>query len=195
VYQTVTSLGAAIREASAVSFPAEFVEECVLSGSSEELFLRAWTRGIDSIDSAERRGRFPGLIGSVAEAVVAKVMDCAGFSVFDQLTELGAHGVDLLLLSPAGRVLALEVKGTLRAGSVPRLRRSRLPQMSAAWLDGANAAMLEWGLEAADVYGGIMFVNLAANETRMAVTGDFVDFVPVVRLEELDELYERFESA
>jgi hypothetical protein len=59
--------------------------------------------------------------------------------------------------------------------------------MSAAWLDDANAAMVEWGLEAADVFGGVTLVDLAANEARLAVTGDFVEFEPARGLESLDE--------
>ena len=48
----------------------------------------------------------------------------------------GRHGVDLLMLSPAAdHVLAIEVKGTLRTGRLPRLSRRATLQMSAAWVD------------------------------------------------------------
>jgi hypothetical protein len=50
-------------------------------------------------------------------------------------------------------VLVLEVKGTLRRGTIPRLTPSRLRQMSREWLnDPANPAMTEWSLQADDLY-------------------------------------------
>lgn len=62
------------------------------------------------------------------------------------------HGVDLLFLSSGERVLVLEVKGTLRAGAIPRLPPSRLKQMSREWLNGPdNPVMSEWGLQADDL--------------------------------------------
>jgi hypothetical protein len=113
-------------------------------------------------------------------------MDAAGFSVFAQQTELGARGADLIYLTPEDNVLVLEVKGTLRAGTIPRLGRSRFKQTSAAWLDAANAPMLEWGLEAADVYGAVMVVDVAAACASVAATADYSVYVPVDDLGALD---------
>jgi hypothetical protein len=53
-----------------------------------------------------------------------------GLSVFGHITTPGVRGVDLLFVCPDESVLALEVKGTLRAGTIPRLPPSKLRQMS-----------------------------------------------------------------
>lgn len=47
--------------------------------------------------------------------------------------------------------------------------------MSAEWLDTANATMAEWDLEAADVFAGVIVVDLAANVVRLAVSNDSGD--------------------
>lgn len=169
--------------------PAQWISDSVLPASIEDVFRRAYRDGLFRLEVSQRRGHLPAVIGAVAESVAALLMDSVGFVVFAHLTEPGARGVDLLLLGPEERVLALEVKGTLRPGTLPRLRRSALEQMSAAWLDHwSNRGMAEWGLEAADVYGGVIAVDLAAAEARLAVTADFLEFVPVPGLAELDEL-------
>lgn len=59
--------------------------------------------------------------------------------------------------------------------------------MSAAWLDSANPAMQEWGLESSDLYGGVIVVDLAASAARLAVTADLRDFTAVVSLDDLDD--------
>ena len=162
-----------------IPFPAAWISESILDDPSskffdprDEVFRRAIAVGLDGLPLAERRGHLPAVTGKVAEAVATRILDEHGFSLFSQLIEDGAHGVDLMFLTPAGNVLVLEVKGTLREGTIPRLGRSRLKQMSAAWLDGANAPMLEWGLQAADVYGAVMVVDLVARHARVAVTKD-----------------------
>jgi hypothetical protein len=100
--------------------------------------------------------------------------------VFWQITQPGIHGVDLLFLSPDEAALALEVKGTLRAGAVPRLTSSRLRQMSREWLNQPdNPAMSDWELEADDLYAGVMVVDLATPEYRLALSGDFESYAPV----------------
>ncbi len=181
-------LRAALRAAAAVPFPREWIAESLLEGAAEDLFRRAQAEGLAALEVAERRGRLPSVVGAVAEALAARILDSVGFVAFAQLVEPGARGVDLLLLSPEERVLALEVKGTLRQGSLPRLRRSRLKQMSAAWLDSANPVMEEWDLAAADLYGGVIVVDLRASEARLAVTGDFSEFTPGAGLDRLDDL-------
>jgi len=87
----------------------------------------------------------------------------------------------LLFLSPDEAVLALEVKGTLRVGAVPRLTPSRLRQMSREWLNQPdNPAMSEWELEADDLYAGVMVVDLATPAYRVALSEDFEAYVPVI---------------
>jgi hypothetical protein len=125
----------------------------------------------------------------VAEAIAEIVLADAGFSVFWQLTTPGAHGVDLLSLSPSDEVLALEVKGTLRAGSIPRLTTSRLRQMSREWLnEPSNPAMRDWELEADDLYAGVMVVDLATMSYRVALSADFDGYAGILEFAQLDSL-------
>jgi hypothetical protein len=181
-------LRVALRHAPPRAFPRVWVERSLLGEDTDQLFGRARRLGLHALSVSQRRGRLPTLTGAVAESVAALVMDSVGFNVFAQLTETGARGADLLLLGPTGNVLALEVKGTLRPALLPRLGRSRLKQMSRAWLDGPNPPMLEWGLAAADVFGGVIVVDLALNETRLAVSRDSESFTPVTDFTRLDEL-------
>ena len=86
-------------------------------------------------------------------------------------------------------MLALEVKGTLRAGALPRLTPSKHRQMSRDWLNGPDKpAMAEWELEADDLYAGVMVVDFTSATARLALSGDFVHFVPVESLDELQRL-------
>lgn len=83
-------------------------------------------------------------------------------------------------------MLALEVKGTLRAGSIPRFSRGVLKQMSIEWLnDPSNPAMAEWDLEALDIYGGVAVIDFARNVWRVALTSDYEGFRPVLDAKEL----------
>ena len=109
--------------------------------------------------------------------------------LFWQIATPGIHGVDLLFLAPDESVLALEVKGTLRRGVIPRLTPSRLRQMSREWLDDpANPAMAEWSLRAEDLYAGVMVVDLASPLFRLDLSGDFERYTPVADLAELASL-------
>ena len=100
--------------------------------------------------------------------------------MFDELASAGVHGVDILALTPAGQVLALEVKGTLRAGARPRLGRGTPRQMSLAWLSSpTNPAMLEWGLTGLDLYGGVAHLNFATMQWRAVLTHDHETWLPV----------------
>jgi hypothetical protein len=181
-------LAAALRAATPITFPGLWIEESVLAGSAEDLFRRAAASGLAGLTASERRGRLPGVTGTVAEAVAARIMDAAGFSVFAQLIEIGARGADLIYLTPADNVLVLEVKGTLRPSAIPRLGRSRRKQMSAAWLNERNAPMLEWGLEAGDVYGAVMVIDLVAGSARVAAIVDHNAYFPVDDLASIDDL-------
>jgi hypothetical protein len=83
-----------------------------------------------------------------------------GWYVLWHFTGPGRHGVDLVLLTPDDHVVAVEVKGTLVAGRIPRLFRRELAQMSAEWVDKAdNPAMAELRLDSADVYGAVVAVT------------------------------------
>jgi hypothetical protein len=94
------------------------------------------------------------------------------------------------MLGPdAERVFAVEVKGTLRRLRWPRLRSAELTQMEVAWLDKAdNPAMVEWGIEGADVYGAVAIVNFDAPACKMVLSRDFIHWLPVVDETSLDEL-------
>ncbi len=97
--------------------------------------------------------------------------------------------MDLLLLDPDESVLALEVKGTLRRGRIPNLAPSSLKQMSREWLNSpANHAMVEWGLEADDLYTGVIVVDLAVPAFRVALSSNFETYVPVLDLGQLASL-------
>ena len=79
-----------------------------------------------------------------------------------------------MFLAPDDSVVAVEVKGTLVAGRIPRLSRRELAQMSTVWIDkSSNPGMVELGLQSQDVYGGVIAVNFADLTWRLALTSDF----------------------
>jgi hypothetical protein len=166
------------------------VRSCVeLSKPADALFERARIHGLDSVDRNLRSGHLARVTGEVAESVAEIVLDEHGYNLFWQITTPGVHGVDLLFLSPDESVLALEVKGTLRRGTIPRLTPSRLRQMSREWLnDPANPGMADWSLEADDLYAGVMVVDLASPLYRLAISGNFEHYTPVADLVELASL-------
>ena len=93
----------------------------------------------------------------------------------------GRYGVDLLFLTPDDRVIAVEVKGTLKAGRIPRLSRRELTQMSAEWVDkGDNSGMAELGLRSTDIYGAVAVINFTDMTWRIALTADFSVLSPVI---------------
>jgi hypothetical protein len=174
---------AAIRAAADLPLRRERVDECL---RDDPLFRRAWSDGLDAVPLAERRGRLAVDTGWIAESVATLLLADAGLDVFAQIVKPGTHGVDLLALAPEGTVLALEVKGTLRAGSIPRFSRGRHRQMTIAWLnDPGNPAMVEWELEALDIFGGIALIDFARRSWRAALTGDYHGFTPVHHVGEL----------
>lgn len=80
----------------------------------------------------------------------------------------------------AEMLFAVEVKGTLVPGRVPRMTRGEIEQMSGAWVDKPdNPAMTNWGLRSQDVYGALAAVNFADMTLRVAFTADFVAFSAV----------------
>lgn len=180
----------ALRAAPPVPIPEETISECVdLDKAADALFARTRRQGLASIPLPERRGLLARVTGEVAESVAELLLTEVGVQVFWHIVEDGVHGVDLLFLTPDESVLALEVKGTLRPGAIPRLTPSRLRQMSRDWLNGPdNPGMAEWEFEADDLYAGVMVVDLAASITRTAVSADFESYIPVDDLMELQAL-------
>src|SRR4051794_12738888 len=108
------TLRGALRAATPFSLEAATIDGCLDESRHrfDALFRRARTGGLASIDRSERSGHLWRVVGEVAESVAEKVLDELGYSVFWQIIEPGAHGVDLLFLSPDEAILALEVKGT-----------------------------------------------------------------------------------
>ena len=172
-----------------IPVPAATVAECVnVANPADALFVRVRERGLVATPLAERRG-LARVTGAVAESVAEILLAEVGVAVFWHVVSEGVHGVDLLLLTPDESVLALEVKGTLRPGVIPRLTPSRLRQMSRAWLNGPdNPGMAEWEFEADDLYAGVMVVDLALDTARVAVSSDFDAYLPLRDLAELSDL-------
>lgn len=178
----------ALREATPVPVAEEVIASCLTANPADALFARTRKRGLAATPLAERRG-LARVTGEVAESVAELLLAEVGLQVFWHVVEDGIHGVDLLFLTPDESVLALEVKGTLRPGAIPRLTPSRLRQMSREWLNGPdNPGMAEWQFEADDLYAGVMVVDLASSVARTAVSDDFENYMPVVDLSHLRDL-------
>jgi hypothetical protein len=169
--------------------PQDIIESCLnLDDPADRLFALARRDGLTSLPLADRR-RLNRVTGDVAESVAEILLADVGLNVFWHITTPGIHGVDLLFLTPDESVLALEVKGTLRARTIPRLTPSRLRQMSCEWLNGPdNPAMAEWEFEADDLYAGVMTVDLAEGTTRICVSADFLSYLPIAELQHLQQL-------
>ena len=183
------NLRTALRAATAFSIEESVIASCVDTGREPDAFFaRARRDGLAGVDGSQR-GLLATVTGEVAESVAELLLAEFGYSVFWQITAPGMRGVDLLLLTPDELVLALEVKGTLRPGSIPRLTPSRLRQMSRDWLsDAANPGMVDWSLTADDLYAGVIVVDLARAEFRLALSHDFDTYKPVVDLGDLASL-------
>ena len=182
---------AALRDAFAFPLDPAWVEGCLKEDQpADDLFNTAWRDGLSSLGRAQRRGQLCHVIGEVAEAVAEVLLVERGYSPVYDVCQPGIHGVDLLLLTPdAESVVAIEAKGTLRSGYLPRLSGRRLTQMSIGWLDKpGNPGMVEWGLEGVDVYGALAVVNLADMVCRVGFTSDFETLLPVIEEDQLDSL-------
>ena len=160
-----------------VPIPRAHVRRCLLP--EDDHFRRAWREGIDALPVPDRRGRLPVSTGTIAEAVTTLLLTDLGLDVFWQLTAPGLHGVDLLALTPDAEPLAIEVKGTLRAGSIPRFARGQNRQLSIEWLTRENPAMVEFGFTADDVIGTLAVLDFARNTWRAALSVDHTAFSPV----------------
>ncbi|MBA3415982.1 MAG: hypothetical protein H0U10_12235 [Chloroflexia bacterium] len=155
---------------------------------ADALFRRAYTTSLAQLPRAERSGRLAGATGHVGESVVAVLLVDLGYHVLRQFVGplSGGHGVDLLMLSPDDRVVAIEVKATLRPGRWPRPSRGELAQLSPAWLGKPdNPGMAELGLTDADVYGMVAVVNFADRRWRAVLTDDFQAAHAVREVEDL----------
>jgi hypothetical protein len=181
----------ALRQAIAFPVRPSLVESCLTPEEAvDRIFLGAWRDSLDSIPLHRRGGALSGVTGHVAESVVELVLTDLGYHAIWHFAGPGRHGVDLLFLAPEGdRVLAVEVKGTLRAGRWPRISQRKAAQMSAAWVDKAdNPGMANWDLESDDVYAAIVAVNFADMAYRVAMTSNFAKFQPVLSIEQLNGL-------
>lgn len=178
-----------VRQSAAFPIDAVLVEGCLDPDSAtDELFSRGWRLGPGFLTRRERCV-VAGVIGHVAESVIELALDRLQWRVLWHFTGPGGHGVDLMFLTPDGKVVAVEVKGTLVAGRIPRLTRREMRQMSAAWIDKAdNPGMAELELQSEDIYGAVAAVNFADMIWRIALTSDFTALVPVANLEQLTQL-------
>ena len=183
------NLRAALRAAAALPIAEAVIAACIEEESEHDLvFAHAWREGLDAVNPSRRSGHFSRVVGEVAESVAEVVLDGLGYRVFWHTAVSGIQGVDLLFLAPDETVLALEVKGTLRAATIPRLTPSKLRQMSRDWLNRpGNPAMREWSFEADDLYAGVMVVDLATRVALMALSADFESYVPVTCVDQLLE--------
>lgn len=85
-------------------------------------------------------------------------------------------------------VFAIEVKGTLRRGFVPRLTRGDLAQMSSDRLDKPDKpAMTSSALRSEDIFGAVAALNFAELTLRVAFTADFATFRPTLDETELTD--------
>jgi hypothetical protein len=127
----------ALRSSLAIPIEPHNVSSCL--DDRDELdcrFSLAWTESLKALPKRHRSGALPGVIGHVAESVVELILDAHGYVPLAHHPSAGRHGVDLLMLHlPSDMVFAIEVKGTLREGHIPRLSRGELALMSHAWLD------------------------------------------------------------
>ena len=177
---------AALRQASAFRLDTPLIEGCIDPASAKDrLFGRGWRSGPASLTRAERCA-VAGVTGHIAESVLEVLLDRLDWHVLWHFTGPGRHGVDLVFLTPDDKIAAVEVKGTLTAGRIPRLSRREMTQMSAEWVDKAdNPGMAELGLHSADIYGAVAVINFADMTWRVALTADFSTLSPVIHLGQL----------
>jgi hypothetical protein len=180
---------AILRLSAAFPISAEVVEGCLNpEAPGDALFLRGWRSGIGSLSRGERNA-VAGVTGHVAESVAELMLDRLDWRVLWHFEGPGRHGVDLVFLTPDDKIVVVEVKGTLVGGTIPRLTRRQLAQMSGAWIDKSdNPGMAELGLSSTDVYGAVLAVNFRDLSWRVALTADFATLHPVEVVEQLAAL-------
>jgi hypothetical protein len=175
-----------MRQATAFRMEPALVEGCLDPASvADALFARGWRSGPASLTRGERSA-IAGVTGHVAESVTELLLDRLNWRVLWHFPGPGRHGVDLVFLTPDDKITAIEVKGTLVAGRMPRLSRREMSQKSAAWVDKAdNPGMAGLELQSCDVYGAVAVINFADMTWRIALTPDFSALVPVIRIDQL----------
>ena len=178
-----------MRQAATFPIDAADVSGCLDPASAtDSLFARAWRSGPASLTRGEKCA-IAGVTGHVAESVTEVLLDRLEWRVLWHFTGPGRHGVDLTFLAPDDKIVAVEVKGTLVAGRIPRLSRREVTQMSATWVDKAdNPGMAERGLQSADIYGAVVGINFADMTWRIALTRDFSELSAVIQVEQLTRL-------
>jgi hypothetical protein len=181
-----------LAEATPFPFERQRVLDCLdaVARPPDAVFSEAFSTSLAALEPRRRRGALAGTTGHVAESVAELILGDFGWTVVWQHVGPGPHGVDLMFLGPgAERLVAVEVKGTLKPRRWPRLRRGELTQMAREWLDKPNnPAMSEWGVTSEDVYGAVVLVNLHDLLFRVGVTADFSEWLPVRDLAELASL-------
>jgi hypothetical protein len=116
-------VNAALREARALELGRALVADCLsLDDPIDARFHRAWTESLATLPRAERGGALTGVTGHVAESVVAVLSVDRDHELSWQFVGPGRHGVDVVMFTPDGRVVGIEVKATLR----PRERSGEL---------------------------------------------------------------------
>ena len=109
----------ALRQASAFILDTTLIEDCLNPASAkDQLFARGRRSGSATLTRAERCA-LAGVTGLPAESVTEVLIDQLDWRVLWHFTGPGRHGVDLLFITPGNTVIAVEVKGTLRAGAHP----------------------------------------------------------------------------
>jgi hypothetical protein len=178
-----------MRQCAAFPVDAALVIGCLDRASAvDSLFTRAWTSGPGSLTRAERSA-VAGVTGHLAESVIELLLDRLEWRALWHFPGPGRHGIDLALVTPDDKIVAVEVKGTLVARKIPRLSQRELTQMSAAWVDGAdNPGMAELELTSADIYGAVAVMNFTDMAWRIAMTANFSALCPVTQIEQLTNL-------
>lgn len=178
-----------VRDWAAFALQESVVASCLDTHAPRDRLLDvAWRRGLPRLTRRERAA-VAGVTGHAAESVIEALLEPLGWAPLWHLVGPGRHGVDLVLLAPGDLLVALEVKGTLVAGRIPRLSSGDLVQMSTAWLDKVdNPGMAEFDLASSYICGAVTAVNFTDLSWRMTLTRDFSTFEPIVESRQLADL-------
>jgi hypothetical protein len=155
----------------------------------DSIFARAYRYGLKSVPPANR-GALNGVTGHVAESVIEALLSDLGYAMLWHFTGplSGGHGVDLIALASDNRIVAVEVKATLRPGRWPRPSRGELDQFTSDWLSKTdNPGMRNWDLTGDNVWGLIAVVNFAQRGCRFALTSNFRSAVPATTIDDLTD--------
>ncbi len=110
----------ALRSSTPFDLDGDLVADCLLDAEADRLFAAAWEHGFASLPQGQRRRALLGVMGHIAESVVAAMLAELGYAPIWQFRGPGRHGVDLIMLAPANdHVVAIEVKSTFRPRPSP----------------------------------------------------------------------------